>query len=188
MSYSFQRVRYLGVSSLVVLHLHPLGAAESTNELLAAAEAGDLKDVQRLLSKLPDGAGFNLDATNPDGFGQLPLQLCDRVSRSPSVCSETALMLAARSGVAALVTELLERGAAVQATNAWGDAALVYSAEKGFTEITKALILAGADVDALDKHGQSPFDGIPLGRALYSKGSLRSLQRASTRLRKAIRH
>ena len=69
------------------------------------------------------------------------------------MCSETALMLAARSGVVAIVKGLLARGAAVQATNTWGDAALAYSAEKGFTEIIKELILAGADVDAVDKHG-----------------------------------
>lgn len=102
------------------------------SSLLAAAEAGDAKHIQKMLDQ---GADVNYR----------------------DISKETPLMWAARRGHTACVEELLGSGAQVDAANSSAETALSLAAENGHTECARALISAGADVNQHDKTGKTPL-------------------------------
>jgi ankyrin repeat protein len=64
--------------------------------------------------------------------------------------STEQLMRAVKSNNVAQVAKLIEQGAEVSRADANGDSPLIMAAYKGYTEIVKLLLEAGADVAALD--------------------------------------
>lgn len=62
----------------------------------------------------------------------------------------TALMKAINKNDSAKVKELIRQGADVNELEANGDAPLVMAAYKGYNEIVRVLLEAGADVEAVD--------------------------------------
>jgi uncharacterized protein len=62
----------------------------------------------------------------------------------------SALMNAVRSNDAAAVKRLIAQGVNVSESDGNGDAPLVIGAYKGYTEITRLLLEAGADITAVD--------------------------------------
>jgi hypothetical protein len=68
---------------------------------------------------------------------------------------QTALLLAAEYGHAAVVSTLLIAGADISATSRLGQTALLLAAENGETAVVSALLTAGADVNAADQWGNT---------------------------------
>ncbi|HEY8380280.1 MAG TPA: ankyrin repeat domain-containing protein [Nannocystis sp.] len=101
--------------------------------LQQAAEAGRVDEVRRLLAE-----GVRVDARNP-GMPGLP----------------TPLLAASFEGHAAVVEELLARGADVSARNVQGRTALHLAADQGHALIVAMLSEAGAPLDAIDFQGQT---------------------------------
>jgi ankyrin repeat protein len=64
--------------------------------------------------------------------------------------STEQLMRAVKSNNAAQVAKLIAEGAEVSRADAGGDSPLIMAAYKGYTEIVKLLLEAGAEVTALD--------------------------------------
>ena len=62
----------------------------------------------------------------------------------------TALMKAVKDNDVALVSELIEQGVNVNELDANQDAPLIIAAYKGYIEIVKSLLEAGADVSVVD--------------------------------------
>jgi ankyrin repeat protein len=62
----------------------------------------------------------------------------------------TALMNAVKNNDVALVRELIQQGVNVNELDANKDASLIIAAYKGYTEIVKLLLEAGADVSVVD--------------------------------------
>lgn len=62
----------------------------------------------------------------------------------------TALMQAVNSNKITLVNHLIQQGANVNELDANQDAPLIMAAYKGYTDIVRALLVAGADVTAVD--------------------------------------
>jgi len=84
----------------------------------------------------------------------------------------TALMNAVQKNDLATVKRLIEQGVNVSEPDANGDSPLIIAAYKGYTEIVRALLEAGADVGALDpgmkkrrRSTQRPMQDAPKPRA-----------------------
>ena len=108
-----------------------------SNELLRAAETGDVDHARALLA-----AGADCNARNSDGA--------------------SALMLAAHAGNLAMVSVLLDAGADVNAADALGWGPLtkaVYNPDldRGFADVVQSLIDAGANVEAPIGYGVRPL-------------------------------
>ena len=108
-----------------------------SDALFDAVNAGDTAQLRRLID-----AGADCNARNADGA--------------------TPLMLAAHSGSLDLVQALIAAGADVNARDERGWGALMKSAynpdvDRGFAEVTAALIDAGADVEAPITYGVRPL-------------------------------
>ncbi len=102
-----------------------------------AALQGDAEMVAWLADR-----GAKLDARLSDDFGD----------------GVTPLMIAGEDGRTAVVTELLKRGADVNAADTSGGTALLYAAiavDRGTTTIVDALLAAGAKRDVTDPKGHS---------------------------------
>ncbi|MEM4359477.1 MAG: ankyrin repeat domain-containing protein [Candidatus Bilamarchaeaceae archaeon] len=97
-------------------------------QLLKAAEEGNIKEVEELLTK---GADVNAE----DEYGW------------------TALMRAVGGRETKIARMLIEKGADVNAKNGFGRTALMYAARNKDTEMVRMLIEKGADVNAEDKFG-----------------------------------
>jgi ankyrin repeat protein len=103
--------------------------------LIRAAEAGDLRELERLLA---DPATGGPDAPGPAGL--------------------TALMRAAARGNADAVGLLLAKGAKPDAVDAFGNTALMYACARGQRAAAAALVAAGAARDHANKYGLGPAD------------------------------
>lgn len=108
-----------------------------TTELIAAVKSGDTAKAQRLLA-----GGADVDTRDEAGA--------------------TLLMLAANAGDLEMVGMLLGRKADVNATDSAGWGALMkgcYNAglKRGFADVVKALIDAGADIEAAIGYGVRPL-------------------------------
>lgn len=106
-------------------------------ELVKAVSTSDLVSVRQLLV-----TGADVNCRNSEG--------------------ETLLMLASQSGNLSLVMELLGADADVNATDERGWTALAKSTynhemKRGFAEVTKALIDAGANIEAPITYGVRPL-------------------------------
>ena len=106
-------------------------------ELVNAVKAGEISAMKRMLA-----AGANVNSRDTDG--------------------STLLMLAASEGDLPMVKVLIEGGADVNACDERGWAALakaVYNTEmkRGFAEVVKALIAAGANIEAAIGYGVRRF-------------------------------
>jgi ankyrin repeat protein len=69
------------------------------------------------------------------------------------ISGNTELILAAQNGHKEIVSELLDRGADVNASNNYGITALIYAAQNGHKEIVNELLDRGADVNASNNYG-----------------------------------
>tara|TARA_B100000579_G_C22593386_1_gene739130 strand:- start:27 stop:815 length:789 start_codon:yes stop_codon:yes gene_type:complete len=97
-------------------------------QLLEAAESGDISEVKNLLAR-----GADVNATDKYGI--------------------TALHWAAERGYEEIVKALVKAGADVNAKESAGWTALHYAGLCGFADIVQALVIAGADVNATDNDG-----------------------------------
>ncbi len=99
-----------------------------------AITAGNLSSVWSLLDN-------GVDARTPDQFGQTPM------------------FVAVRDGQAEIVRLLLDRGVDVNAPieRVYGRGPLYYAADRGHLDVVRELLGAGAIVDMLESHGQSPL-------------------------------
>jgi ankyrin repeat protein len=109
-----------------------LAFAGPNEDLIAAAEKGDIATVQALLAK-----GVDVNAKDKDG--------------------RTALMLASWKGQVEVVKELLAKSADANAKDNYGGTALMFAAQEDHTETVQALLSKGADVNAADKEGNTPL-------------------------------
>lgn len=138
------------------------GKAPDPEALLAAAAEGKTALVRKLL----DAAPALLAATNADG--------------------DTALHLAAWQGHRAVVTLLLDRGAAVDAPGDGGRTPLHYAVREGQAKVAKVLLDAGADPYRRDADGTSAWYAAALAadddviRALDRSGRRPDLDAAVT--------
>jgi ankyrin repeat protein len=97
---------------------------ELNNQLLNAAEDGDIDTINTLLEQ-----GANIEAKDNNGL--------------------TALMLAAQEGYTDTINALLERGANINEHND-GKTVLMFAAENGHTHIVETLLQQGADTEIPD--------------------------------------
>lgn len=106
--------------------------ALSANPLIDAAEAGNEREVTRLLN-----AGADVNAQNDEG--------------------DSALHTAVWEGHVSIVQLLLKQGALINAQNENGETPLHWAAEKGLFDIVSLLLEQRASVNAKDKDGQTPL-------------------------------
>ncbi len=113
--------------------------------------------------------GFkNPDLLLMDEF--IPIQELDTDGR-------TFLRWAAKNGQSAIVKQLLDNKAAVNAPDYYGGTALLNAIREGHTEIALALIKAGANVNHKDKEGEFPLNlalinnDLPVFDALIETGA-----------------
>jgi ankyrin repeat protein len=100
------------------------------NDLVAAANAGDMATIKRLID-----SGASPDAINQHG--------------------RPALLAAAISGHDSIADALLRRGANANAIDGNGKALLMGAADAGSEAVTKLLLRHGATVNAVDRHGRT---------------------------------
>lgn len=108
-----------------------------SKELIDAVKAGTAADVQRLLA-----AGADINFRDAEGA--------------------TPLMVAAEAGNLPMVQELIRAGADVSARDGRGWTALVravynHEQKRGFADVVRALIKAGADIEITISYGVRPL-------------------------------
>jgi ankyrin repeat protein len=106
-------------------------ATPTTKDLAVAARDGKLDEMEALL--------------------QLPTVSIDEEVEFGG----TSLSQAALANQLAAVTFLLDKGANINATTTGGMSVVALAAEKGFVEVTKALVERGADLALKDRHGRN---------------------------------
>ena len=110
-----------------------VGCQKNTNDdLIRAAETGNLADVSRLLSK-----GADANAMDRNGY--------------------PALYFAAYKGHKDVVVQLIGKGADINAKGNTGYTPLHGAAMGGHKEIAELLLEKGADVNARSVHGMTPL-------------------------------
>jgi hypothetical protein len=133
----------------------PPAAPPKPEELLSAAQRGDVTAVQALLAK---GADVNAMANN----------------------GRTALIEASQNGHLDVVQVLLAKGADVNAKDSLGFSALqMASGQKGHLDVVQVLLAKGADVNAQDNEGwtalmgasASSYADLDIVQALLAKGA-----------------
>ena len=130
-------------------------------QLRAAARAGELKTVQKLLK---DGARpdkFALIWAAQNGHEPVVAELVKAkadVNARTSKGGTTALALAAQNGHEAIVNALLAAGADVNAPGMAGWTPLMKAAHFGNQTIVEALLAAGADRRSHDADGNTALD------------------------------
>lgn len=154
-------VRCLKCSGRVAFLLLLAGCTTARYQLVEAARAGNIRDLDALLEQ----------GASPDTWG---------------VDHQTPLMAAAQAGRTDTVRFLLARGANVDATDWEEDTALIQAARNGHTEVVAVLLAHGANVDArrataasLDSSGHTVFAEPARGfRVSGSKGAGQRLTRS----------
>ena len=116
--------------SFIDVDVEALTQDQKDEQLLNAAEAGDLEEIQILLE-----AGANIDAVN--------------------LCGLTALIWAAENGHTDVVVQLIAAGANLESADEFGYTALIAAAEEGLTAVVEKLIKAGANIEAVDQDGRT---------------------------------
>jgi ankyrin repeat protein len=175
------------LGSLVVLacSLAGLQASAQADDLIKAAENGDLPHLEELLAK-----GVNVDARNSNGW--TPLIIASEMGHIDVVQALlakgsdinakdndgwTPLMRASQFGNLGVVRALLSKGADVNAKNYSGGVALIIASQNGHLEMVQALLSKGADVNAMDSYGwtalmeAAQFGHLDLVQALLAKGA-----------------
>jgi ankyrin repeat protein len=109
------------------LKLKPAKPSLPQNSLNQAIQAGDLKQVKRLLAKKRE-----LNVADADGA--------------------TPLHTASLLGNNDIVKALLEKGVAVDASNPYGRTPLINASQNGHVDVVKTLIAHGANVNAVDAY------------------------------------
>jgi len=162
-------------------------AQQSASPVADAAKRGDASVVQTLLSK-----GADVNAPQGDGMTALHWAALNgdlktanalliagaTVDPLTRIGRYTPLHLASSKGNAALVSRLLQAGAATKAVTSTGVQPIHLAAEAGSAEAVKALIERGADVNARDDtHGRTPLvfavsqNRLEAMRVLLAKGA-----------------
>ena len=124
---------WLLLLSVVFLFSLPAYTLDLNEELLKAAEDGDVAKVQSALAR-----GANVNAR--DGGGNTPLMI--------AVVSK---------GSTAIVKALLAKGADINARNEVSQTALYLAARGGYVEIVDILAAKGADLNSKDVQGKTPL-------------------------------
>jgi ankyrin repeat protein len=104
-----------------------------SNDLMVAAHAGDLAQVQRLLA-----AGTDVNTRDENGWSALM-----------HACYNAEL----KRGFADVVQALIDAGADIEAPIGYGVRPLMLAAGYGETAVVEALLKAGADVQAKNEGG-----------------------------------
>lgn len=138
--------------------------ALSADPLIDAVEAGNERDVTRLLD-----SGADVNAEGDEGDSALhtavweghtaivQLLLARRANvNAKNEKGETPLHWAAEKGHFNIASLLLEKGAAVNAKDEDGQTPLHYAAEKGRAQVTALLLKKGADPRMTDDDGKTP--------------------------------
>lgn len=125
--------------------IHPAVQTKLGQELLAAAEAGE---VGRVKSVLSSGAKVNVVEDSEIMYGRC----------------WTPLIHAAYLGHTETVIVLIQAGADVNATGKKWQTSLMYAAEQGHLETVQALVEAKADINATDKDGWRALEYAEYGK------------------------
>ena len=138
--------------------LTPATEAAGTDPLVAAAEAGDLATLRRLLRE-----GHDANAAGPDGATALHwvvraedegavaalLAAKARVS-TPNALGITPAYIAAAQGHAAILRRLLDAGARIDTTDSTGDTLLMAAVRTGALDAAQLLLDRGAAINAME--------------------------------------
>ncbi|MGD9086340.1 MAG: ankyrin repeat domain-containing protein, partial [Desulfobacterales bacterium] len=111
----------IAVCGLLVISNERVWAGKLSEQLISAAELGEIDTVINLLDQ-----GVPVEAKNPDGW--------------------TVLMKATYEGHKEIVRELIERGANVNVQENAGWTSLMMAAQFGFREIARLLLQNGARI------------------------------------------
>jgi ankyrin repeat protein len=162
-------IRYLSQAVVLVmivsncLSVQAAGSDELLRELLRAAELGDAKGVDQMISK-------GLDPNTADAKGNTLLMIATREGHRDVVSTlvrrkananrrnqygDTALMLATLRGDREIARMLIEFGGAEVKHSGW--APIHYAAFYDKPEMIRYLIAKGADKDALAPNGYTPL-------------------------------
>ena len=128
-----KRILFLLISGLMLAAQAAQAAAPRSEDLIAAAKAGDVAEVQLLID-----AGADVNAQNSLGW--------------------TALMWSAANGHANVTQALTNAGADVNTQCDLGGTALIYAAAYGHSNIVRMLLQNDADPTIADKFGNTAAD------------------------------
>lgn len=132
-----------------------------SNQLLAAARAGNAVRIRRLLDQGADPniedrkgrAALLLSAKGGHGDSAQALLARGADANATDENGKSVLMYAAENGDGKLVKALLQRKVDVNAANKFGETALINAAWRGRKSVAGTLIDRGAEVDLPDKQG-----------------------------------
>ena len=148
---------------VLMLGEHLLGATP----LALAAKFTEVEIMEALAAA---GADVRLPLKN----GWTPLMLAagaswryavwDRRDRAVAKSPAFQAQMHDEAGTRAAVRFLLDRGAAVNAADADGNTALHHVVDKGFDRVVELLAARGADLDRVNRRGQTPYAIVARGR------------------------
>jgi ankyrin repeat protein len=145
--------------SIAVLAAAPLHLALAANDpLIAAAQAGDLSGVRKLIGERADVNAQSADGSTPllwAAYNSEPAMVESLLAAGakPDTANRygvTPLLQASRAGDAAVIAALLEHGADPALGHPDGETPLMGAARVGRIEAVELLLAAGLDVNAAD--------------------------------------
>jgi len=136
--------------------MNPALAAD--DPLIAAARAGDVSGVRKLIGERADVNAQSVDGSTPllwAAYNGEPtmVEALLAAGASPDIANRygvTPLLQASRAGDAAVMAALLEHGANAALAHPDGETPLMGAARVGRIEAVELLLAAGVDVDAVD--------------------------------------